>query len=761
MVKNLNYSSLIKKFFPWRTKIVFKFMLISIPFLALISLALFTLAPYWYKKHSLYNLEDKSRSLGRIAAYSLAPAIVFEDLPGINEILSSLSQSPDVEYILVFNSQGKESARFTRSEKLTINPDDVCQTGHLYDNQVWNYYTQIKHQDQVVGHLAIGFSLTEVYHQIKHIRQLVTLASVLIFGVGLFLIYFMSSLTTRPLRRMTKTVQEIASGDLSKRAEVTSRDEVGLLATSFNTMVDQLQQTLANLQEARGNLEKKVEERTSELKQQIEEKEAIAQKLKESEELFRSMVESLGEGVVIVDPEENFIFANQAARRIFNDYEGKLIGRNLKEFTTPDQYEIIRKQTLRRKQGFRDVYDLEITLDDGTRKTLIVNAAPQFDRDGNFASALAVMIDITERKREERALAEAKLELEKAIAELQKRNEEAAVLIELGDAFQLASSEKEVVDIVLSYARRLFPEESGLLYLRQGKENFLQVGGVWNLDGPREDIINLDDCWALRKSAPYFIISPEKDLVCPHFKTNWPISFPTACLPLNSFGETLGLLVVFCCQQKPSVKQEAYLEQEIKVKKQLLITFAQRVAMALANIKLRESLKEQSIRDSLTSLYNRRYLEETLERELLRARRAGKPVSVIMLDIDHFKKFNDSYGHEAGDFILQTIARTLQRAVRAEDIVCRYGGEEFTVILPGLPLDKAVSRAELILDSVRHLEVNYGNTVIRNITISAGVSAYPDHADQWTELIQLADTALFRAKNEGRNRVIVAEKQSF
>ncbi|HAR35321.1 MAG TPA: hypothetical protein DCR87_00150 [Acidobacteria bacterium] len=135
MTKTIS-SSLLNRLFPWRTKIVFKFMLISIPFLALISLALFTLAPYWYKQNSLRALEDKSRSLGTIAAYSLAPAIVFEDMEGIKEILSSLSQSPEVEYILVFNSQGQEIARFTRSEKLTLNPEGSRQTGHLYDNQV-------------------------------------------------------------------------------------------------------------------------------------------------------------------------------------------------------------------------------------------------------------------------------------------------------------------------------------------------------------------------------------------------------------------------------------------------------------------------------------------------------------------------------------------------------------------------------------------------------------------------------------------------
>ena len=193
-------------------------------------------------------------------------------------------------------------------------------------------------------------------------------------------------------------------------------------------------------------------------------------------------------------------------------------------------------------------------------------------------------------------------------------------------------------------------------------------------------------------------------------------------------------------------------------KKDLLLSFSQRVAMSLANIQLRQSLKEQSIRDPLTGLYNRRYLEETLERELARARRAGQPVSVIMVDLDRFKRINDSYGHEAGDYLLQMMARTLQRSVRAEDIVCRYGGEEFTIILPGLSLEKAVSRAQLTLDSVRHLELNYGGLIIKNISISAGVASCPEHGLNWPEVIQAADLALLRAKQEGRDQVVMAGK---
>ncbi|MGB9893105.1 MAG: diguanylate cyclase, partial [Candidatus Saccharicenans sp.] len=414
-------------------------------------------------------------------------------------------------------------------------------------------------------------------------------------------------------------------------------------------------------------------------------------------------------------------------------------------------------QTLRRKQGFRDVYDLELTLDDGSKKTVIVNAAPRFDRDGNFVSTLAVLTDITERKKEEQALAEAKQKLEKAIQELERRNEEARLLVCLGDSFQLATSEKEAVEIIKSFALELFPKDGFLLYYRQGQEKFLQLVASWNYSLSAEELIDLNDCWALRKAAPNFFIDREKDLLCPHLRISGAIAHPVACLPLYSSGETLGLIVVHCCSEKEKISFQD-LEATMKAKKQLLISFAQRVSISLANIKLRDSLREQSIRDPLTGLYNRRYLEETLERELLRARRAGQTVAVIMLDIDHFKKINDFYGHDAGDFVLQVLAQTLQKAVRAEDIVCRFGGEEFTVILPTLSLEKAIARAELICESVRHLELNFAGTILQKITLSAGVAAYPDHGEKWTEIIQAADLALLEAKKEGRDRVKVAHK---
>jgi len=466
------------------------------------------------------------------------------------------------------------------------------------------------------------------------------------------------------------------------------------------------------------------------------------------------MVESLGEAVVIVDPDERFVFANPAARRIFNDTENKLEGRSLSEFTSREDFERLRQQTRRRQLGFHDTYDLQLTLPDGTKKVVIVNAAPRVDADGRFSGVLAVLTEITERKKQEKALAEAKDKLEKAIAELEQRNKDIVQLVEMGEAISLARSEKEAIDIIINYAEKLFSEDSGLFYLRPEKENFIELTSAWNLSQKIGPILNLEDCWALRKSSPHFVDPDTGAFLCPHFRDIVKLPARTACLPLISGGETIGLLAVICCS-----REEASDLLEFEARKSLLTVFSQRVASSLANIRLRESLRQQSIRDPLTGIFNRRYLEETLQREFSRARRLNQPLSIIMFDIDHFKAVNDSYGHEAGDVVLQSIARELQSIVRTEDIVCRFGGEEFVVVMPGMDFKKAAARASLILQAVRNLELLVGETKLIKITMSAGVASFPSHGKTPAEVLQAADQALFRAKKLGRDRVVEAEGQ--
>ncbi|MBN2547901.1 MAG: GGDEF domain-containing protein [Anaerolineales bacterium] len=170
---------------------------------------------------------------------------------------------------------------------------------------------------------------------------------------------------------------------------------------------------------------------------------------------------------------------------------------------------------------------------------------------------------------------------------------------------------------------------------------------------------------------------------------------------------------------------------------------------------LQATLREQAIRDPLTGLFNRRYLQETLERELLRAGREGYTIGIILMDIDHFKKLNDTYGHSAGDLVLEALGQMLRSQTRGGDIPCRYGGEEFLVIMPGATLEVAARRAEALRLVFQELQVEYMNQSI-SATLSLGVSAFPTHGRSEAELLSKADKALYAAKNSGRNQVVVS-----
>jgi diguanylate cyclase (GGDEF)-like protein len=220
------------------------------------------------------------------------------------------------------------------------------------------------------------------------------------------------------------------------------------------------------------------------------------------------------------------------------------------------------------------------------------------------------------------------------------------------------------------------------------------------------------------------------------------------CVPILAQGEALGILHIQATDQNPSLG-----EAELSFK----TTFTAQVGLSVANIRLREALRAQSTKDPLTGLYNRRYLQEMLDREIRRAIRSEQALGVLMLDLDHFKNFNDTYGHDAGDAVLRETASFLVRSIRAEDFVCRYGGEEFVVILPTADLRAAEARAQRIRAKLRDLVILHNGRSLGLITASIGVAALPAHGTNEKELLQAADAALYRAKREGRDRVAVAE----
>jgi len=183
---------------------------------------------------------------------------------------------------------------------------------------------------------------------------------------------------------------------------------------------------------------------------------------------------------------------------------------------------------------------------------------------------------------------------------------------------------------------------------------------------------------------------------------------------------------------------------------------AERLALSLSNIRLREALQHQAVRDPLTGLFNRRYMQETLDREVSRALRYGHPLSTIFLDLDHFKIFNDTNGHDAGDALLRALGGLLQSRLRVEDVVCRYGGEEFLIILPEAALEAARQRADGLRADIRALAVRHYDQILGGVSASMGVASMPEHGTTGEQVIRAADRALYQAKQAGRDCVIIA-----
>jgi diguanylate cyclase (GGDEF)-like protein len=220
-------------------------------------------------------------------------------------------------------------------------------------------------------------------------------------------------------------------------------------------------------------------------------------------------------------------------------------------------------------------------------------------------------------------------------------------------------------------------------------------------------------------------------------------------------GNTIGLLhLEFDCatRVRSGIDRETFRQSH----QQLAISLGSQIALSLSGLQLRESLRELSIRDPLTRLFNRRFLEESLERELLLASRKKQPISVLFLDLDHFKRFNDTFGHDAGDMVLQSLADVFRTFFRSTDICCRYGGEEFAVIMPESSSEDAAFRADALRLEVKRLRLRYKRETLGPMSISAGVAAFPEHGSTSEQLLKIADQCLYESKARGRDVVTVA-----
>jgi diguanylate cyclase (GGDEF)-like protein/PAS domain S-box-containing protein len=471
------------------------------------------------------------------------------------------------------------------------------------------------------------------------------------------------------------------------------------------------------------------------LQTEITERKRVEEALKKSEEKYRMLVENQGEGVVFVDPEEEFTFVNPAAESLFG--VPNLVGRNLREFTSTDQYHQIREQTRIRQTGEKSSYEIEILRPDGERLILLATATPLFENGGKFTGAFGVLRDITARKRAEAELARY-----------------AQGMVALNDTILEINAQTDLPTLLQAIVKRaagLMETPRAALYLMGPGGNSLELV----INQPLEDLhtmLRLGEGLAgqvAQAGEPIIVrdYSQWEGRLPIHFMAENTTVGRALGIPLKLGGKVIGVLTF------QDFHPGYFDEDEVR----LVSLFADQAALAIEKARLYAEVQRLATVDEVTGLLNRRGLWEFGRREFERSRRFSRPLAVIFLDIDHFKQVNDTYGHAIGDQVLRTLCDRLRANTREVDVVARYGGEEFVILLPEVETPLATQVAERLRRSMAEAPAVTDQGPVK-VSISLGVVQMRNEIHDLATLIDLADQAMFAAKQNGRNRVEVLQE---
>lgn len=389
-------------------------------------------------------------------------------------------------------------------------------------------------------------------------------------------------------------------------------------------------------------------------------------------------------------------------------------------------------------------------------RTLPEKGIPKSDEPNVIHALTGERVDIVEKifreagiDGEEENSSAIRKDIQDLIGRLERQNRKLILLCEMDELLQASHDEEEVYTIVTNYSNKLFPGETGALFTFNDILNILECVSTWGDNLKSESEFLPDKCWALRLGRLHYVNSSPAELYCQHLTGTSHNDY--YCVPMLARGKTLGLLYL-----QSGIQNAEGSGSELIYTSHIVSTMAKLTALALGNIKHHEALQNYAIYDSLTGLFNRRYMEETLKREVSRVARNKEPLGLIMVDIDHFKQYNDTYGHAAGDMLLRSIGEFFKDSIRREDIACRYGGEEFVLILPGSSLENTCRRAEQLHEDIKRVRVRHRGSFMNSVEVSMGVVVFSEHGSSAELLLESADRALYKAKALGRNRIVVA-----
>lgn len=489
-------------------------------------------------------------------------------------------------------------------------------------------------------------------------------------------------------------------------------------------------------------LEDKILERTAALS-------VANQELQESTSIMEKVADLTPNILYIYDLEQQrTVYSNRFIGEVLGYSEAEIEARNLQLFGEslhPNDRQLITKHHQNCLSLLPDDYlEVEYRMQDRNGNWHWLHSKDTvFERDrlGKPTQILSITQDITETKKIQSEAERLNSELAEKVKTLELWHEKRIKLAKMNEFLQACVTIEEAETALTDLLQPLFPNTHGAVYLMSNSKNMLNAIAAWGIPNS-ESSFEPHECWALRRGNKHYAHPFTPGLYCTH-TNSLTHTTPTLCLPMIAKGKTLGMLYLRFTRT----------ESINDLMQELAETVAQNIAMSVANIKLQEELRYQSLRDPLTGLYNRRYLQESLAKEIDRARRKQQFIGIIMVDIDYFKRFNDVYGHSAGDLVLKEVGCYLLSKIRHYDVACRYGGEELVIIMPDASIGDTVVRAEEIRAGVKQLKLEYQNQKLESISVSIGVSCFPDDGIDVAGLIRNADNALYRAKEQGRDRV--------
>jgi len=526
----------------------------------------------------------------------------------------------------------------------------------------------------------------------------------------------------RPLRQLSDVAERIRREQrFDLQLPASGSDEIGTMAASFNHMMNSVRQ-------AQQNLEAEVAARTAALENTRARLDAVQRQM--------------NDGLLVVDSHGCIESFSGGAERLFGRTPAEVLGRGVAVIIP--SWQAVRAEAaldisehgrfqrkiraLRGGEGF--VAEISVSL-------MVFDKLPQW---------VLLVRDVTQQQDAEQRLRDTNLQLEDSVAQLRRHDEDMAQVNRMNELLVSCQSSPEAHMVIERALCALFAGHGGALAVLRGVGGLLDTVARWGDAEVCLPSFALGDCWGLRLGRPH----DTHDIAAPSCQHGCGSARAGVCLPLSVQGETLGLLML-------NAAPEAAAEERHRVQ-HLLEIVGEAIKFGLFNLKLREALHTAALRDALTGLFNRRYLEETLPRELERGARSGKPIALAVIDLDHFKRFNDGYGHEAGDLVLKETARLLGESLRGSDIACRLGGEELVAVLH----DASAANAAIRLDSFRaalaRLALNYRGAALPPVTVSVGVAQAPAHGATMSDLLRAADEALYLAKAQGRDRTVIARE---